>query len=120
MADIGNYRKEKRKMLILLCIEGLFFYGLAFFMMKDGDYAASAAMIMMPLLLVPFVQYTALSTKIEILTELQDNGINAVGVTETSHNKKLLALRFVSILITGLAMLGFVWFILHKLMTALK
>lgn len=120
MPNIWNYRKEKRKMLILLCIEGLFFYGLAFFMMKGGDFAAGMSMIMVPLLLVPFVQYTALSTKIEILKEMQDKGRDAVGITGTPPDKKLLALRFVSILITGLAILGIVWFILHKLMTALK
>lgn len=120
MPNITNYRKEKRKMLILLCIEGLFFYGLAFFMMKGDDLAAGMSMIMVPLLLVPFVQYTALSTKIEILKELQDKGKDAVGIAETSPDKKLLALRFISILITGLAILGVVWFILHKLMTTLK
>lgn len=84
MPNIESYRKEKRKMLILLCIEGLFFYGLAFFMMQRGDFAVGMSMIMMPLVLVPFVQYTALSTKIEILKELQDKGKDTVGITGTA------------------------------------
>ena len=115
MPNIEYYRKEKQKMLILLCIQGLIFYSLAFSIMKGGDSAAATAMFVMPLPLVIFVQYTALATKIEILKELQDKEKDADGVTETSPDKKLFTLRLAGILITGLAILGIVWFMLRKL-----
>lgn len=115
MPNIENYRKEKQKMLILLCIEGLLFYGVAFFLMKGGNFAAAMSMIMVPLLMVPFVKFTALSTKVEILKELQDKGQVAFEITSTPPDKQFLALRLVSILIVGITVLGAVWFIVHKL-----
>lgn len=120
MPNIEKYKSERRKTLIYLCIEGLLFFGLAFFIMKDGDDRASLAMFMMPLLMIPFVQYTAISTKIEILKDLQDTEKDADRIAQSTADSKFLTPNLVCIIITGLAILGFIGFVLQILSTVLS
>jgi hypothetical protein len=119
MADIGKYKKDRRDALILLCIEGLIYYGIAILIMKSGDVSAGLAMVMMPLILICYVKYTTLSTKIEILEELENKGEDAVGVSAWS-DKKLRMLRLAGVIAIGLAAIVTVWLLTHRLTTTLN